>query len=123
MRVMKSKQYEIKVVGQWTGSEDKVTRWLTENGYVWKIQVENAQQWAQRLTEMEGWTEAERAEYADRRVRLNVLGSGIYEQWSCEVGSCLVLRPSMKDHGEQEGELVMTFYNADRISEGFEDVA
>lgn len=121
MRIMKSKQYEIRVVGQWTGSEDEVTRWLTENGYVWKIQVENAQQWTKRLAEMESWDETEKAEYADRRVRLNVLGDGIYEQWTCEVGSYLVLRPSIKDHGEQEGELVMMFYDADRISDGFED--
>lgn len=123
MKTYVSKKQEIKVIGQWTGGEDEVTQWLTDNGYTWKIQVESDKGHARRLEDMAEWSDEEKAEHGGLRKRLTVLGDDIYVQWSCDIGGYAVLRKGVKDHGEDEAKMVLTFYDADRINDGFDEAA
>lgn len=95
MRRMKSKQKLIQVVGEWTGVEDEVTQWLTDNDYVWKIQTEDETNRLDRIKqEQEYLDESGKQDVVDAeaRVRLVIVGSRLWEQWQLDKGESLCLR-------------------------------
>lgn len=95
-------------VGTWEGSDDEpLTRWLNENGYAWRIQVDKNP--VPKLIDVEGgWVEE--SDETEIRERLAVLGEDIWEHIVISKGSILALRENGRIQ-ETNIDFLMANYN------------
>lgn len=102
MKRMKLKSKFIDIVGIWDGSEDgEVAQWLTDNGYKFQVQVEDAQQVS--------WRGAKEGD--EPRKQLAIIGKRMYDDTALAVGNLLILA---------EGRL--SAYDTDQLNEHYEDI-
>lgn len=95
MKTYVSKQRTVKLVGEWTGGEDEVTQWLTDNDYTWKIQVEDDDSLVERIKQEQEYQDATSGSDpidAEARKLLIIIGPRLWQQWQLSKGDVLVLR-------------------------------
>lgn len=110
MKRMRRKDQFIDVIGVWDGTDGEVTDWLTANGYVFQVQVEDAEQINWRTKPRLGKETPE--EEMEPRKQLSILGKRLYDEITLHPGSTLVLVEDSR----------VASYDKDVIDEQFEDL-
>lgn len=120
MKIYQSKPKTIKLIGTWTGVEDEVTQWLTDNDYTWKIQVEDDESTQDRIKSEQQYQKAS-GEVTDidtePRTRLFVVGSRLWEQWQIDKGEALGLRE------DRDGQFRLHTTHQEILDADFDEVA
>jgi hypothetical protein len=120
MKTYVSKRNEIKVIGQWTGGEDEVTQWLTDNDYTWKIQFEEDDSLLDALNQEQEYQDATSGSDpidAEAHKRLVIIGTRLWQQWQLNKGELLVLRE------KRSGDVTLWVTDTQNIKAEFDEVA